>query len=198
MKLARSLILGTLAWVLVVAVGSTLVWTVISRAGQEVVAPTEPMIVAGRTLERSASPSRSRSASPSESASPSPSQPPSTSVPASTPPAVPPAAPASSPSSSASDPDPDTAAPVAQRRTWQGEGGLVVAQCRGATMSLVAAQPDAGYAVDVGERGPETLEVEFDGRGDNSGKRTRVEARCMAGVPQFNASSDESDESDEH
>ena len=56
------------------------------------------------------------------------------------------------------------AAPVARQRTWQGVGGYVTAQCRGTDISLVAAQPDAGFVIAVSDRGPDALEASFAGR----------------------------------
>ncbi|HQR28510.1 MAG TPA: hypothetical protein PLP61_15815, partial [Nocardioides sp.] len=92
MRLPRSAVLAVTAWLAVVLVGSTLVWTVISRAGQEVqggtelrAAPTRAgsspaavhQISPGRTLSPKPTPSgrpgRSQPASPAaSSAAPSP------------------------------------------------------------------------------------------------------------------------------
>lgn len=168
MRATRAVLLGVAAWLAIVAVGSTAVWLVISRAGEDVGAtPREPLRAAAtaptapshqRTVEH---PDRIRSspAQPSSSASPS-----------------------SGPSSSA---PPST--PAAQTRTWQGVGGVVAARCRGAVVSLVAAQPDPGFAVEVGDRGPDALEVKFEGREDEGGRQTELHAGCVAGVPRFAA-----------
>jgi hypothetical protein len=64
---------------------------------------------------------------------------------------------------------------------------VVTARCRGAAVSLVAAQPDPGFAVEVGDRGPEALEVKFEGREDEGDRRTELRAVCAAGVPRFAA-----------
>lgn len=153
MKFSRALVFGALSWVLVVALGSTLVWTVISRAGDGVVSATPPVV--GATSSPGAEPS-----------SPGP-EPSSQS--------------ASAPSTQSN--SPTTPAPV--RRTWQGLGGFVVAQCLGAQISLVSATADAGFATDATETGPERLQVEFEGREDESGSHSEVRAVCVDGVPQF-------------
>ena len=64
---------------------------------------------------------------------------------------------------------------------------MVAARCRGAVVSLVAAQPDPGFAVEVGDRGPDALEVKFEGREDEGGRQTELHAGCVAGVPRFAA-----------
>lgn len=168
--MSRARILGwVVAWLAVVLVGSALVWTVIARAGQDLVSAQDPVVAtsgpgATRTTPRRPSP-RSSSSSPSSSA-PTASSTPSTPT---------------TPTTSA------PPAPVPQRRTWQGRGGVVVAQCDGSAISLQSAQPDTGYAVDVSNDGPEELEVEFEGREDESGSHSAVTARCVDGVPVFDA-----------
>ena len=72
-----------------------------------------------------------------------------------------------------------------ERRTWQGLGGLVVAQCKGTTISRVSLLPDNGYQVELKEDGPDELEVEFEGREDESGSSSSVRAVCADGVPVF-------------
>jgi hypothetical protein len=66
-------------------------------------------------------------------------------------------------------------------------GGLVVAQCDGDAISFQSAQPDTGYAFDLKNGGPEELEVEFEGREDESGTSSSVTARCVDGVPVFDS-----------
>jgi hypothetical protein len=66
-------------------------------------------------------------------------------------------------------------------------GGLVIAQCDGSAISRVSLLPDDGYAVDLKDDGPEELEVEFEGREDESGSQSTVTARCEGGVPVFDA-----------
>ncbi|WP_395695875.1 hypothetical protein [Nocardioides sp.] len=78
-----------------------------------------------------------------------------------------------------------TAPPPAQRRTWSGAPGLVTAECRSAAVSLVAAQPSNGYQVEVEERGPARLLIQFEGTTDGHEGQTIVSARCVGGSPSF-------------
>lgn len=160
MRLTRTALLGVLSWVLVVGVGSTLVWAVISRAGQEVVASSPPPVV-GSTSQASAEPTGS---GPSGTGTSDPSTNPGSPVPQ-----------------------------VPERRTWQGVGGVVVAECRGARISMVSAQADLGFLVEAKETGPERLRVEFEGREDESGSSTEVVAECQSGVPHFENATESDD-----
>lgn len=148
MKVSRTVLLGALSWVLVVAVGSTLVWAVISRAGDGVVSASPPVV--GSTSN-----------------------------------------PGSGPSSPGPKPSPNASAPV--RRTWQGVGGVVVAECLGAEISRVSSTADVGFATEAKETGPERLRVEFEGREDESGSHSEVLAVCVAGVPQFETATETGD-----
>ena len=123
-----------LVWVLVIALGSSLVWVVISSAGSGVSETLETSTVATVPVEVTLPPA----------VSPHPSR---------------------SPSSSSS------SAPV---------------ECRGSAVSLVGAYPSAdGWVVEVKDRGPERVEAEFEGRGEQEGAETRVRAECVSGVPEF-------------
>lgn len=196
----RGWVLGVLAWLLVVLVGSSLVWVVISRAGQGVgpspgsadpgqvaagaqpsspgAGVTLPPSTAGRpTLRPEPSGSARPSASPDAGGTGSPGGSAASSPPASSPPAPPP--------SSAPSPSSGSGAP-AVRRTWSGVGGTLVTECRGTTIRMVAAQPDRGFAVAVLDRGPHQVKVEFRGRGDEH-RVTEVESECEGGTPHFSA-----------
>ncbi len=151
----RTVVSAVLAWLVVVAVGSTVVWLVISRAGDGV-APTVGADVPAASSSRSAGPSGSPSPRPP---SPHPTHP-------------------STPAPSTPQPD------AAQRRTWQGAGGLVTVECRGTTIALVGSSADAGFVVDPGSRGPAEVDVTFEGQGEE-GRETRVRAHCAQGVPVF-------------
>ena len=164
MRATRAVLLGVAAWLAIVAVGSTAVWLVISRAGEDVGATTREPLRAAATAPTA--PSQQRTVEHPDRIRSSPVQP----------------SPSSGPSSSA---PPST--PAAETRTWQGVGGVVTARCRGAVVSLVAAQPDPGFAVEVGDRGPDALEVKFEGREDEGGRQTELHAGCVAGVPRFAA-----------
>lgn len=73
---------------------------------------------------------------------------------------------------------------AARRGRWQGESGVVTASCQGGAIALVGAQPEDGVIVRVKNRGPEQLEVTFDG--DDEATLTVV-ATCGNGRPQFTA-----------
>ena len=190
MSARRTVLVAAAAWLAVVTVGSTLVWAVISGAGDVVPtagepatsqssATSEPTVVhqPGRTLSPSRKPSATASGP-----GPSPSAAPSITPAAPSPPTT-----ASSPRATAAPATP--AAPAAQRRTWQGSGGYVSVECRGARISLVAAQADAGFRVEVGKRGPEEVEVKFDGQGEEE-RETEVHAHCSGGTPVFEVRTD--------
>lgn len=152
MNVRRSAVAAVLAWLAVVAVGSTVVWAVISRAGDGIAPTADPGVVAT---------SSSRSGGPSPTRSPTR-----------------PSGPSSGPSSR------PPAGPADVRRTWQGAGGLVIADCRGSVISLVSSSADAGFRVEVKGRGPEELELGFEGQGEE-GRETEVRAHCESGIPVF-------------
>ena len=152
MKPTRALA-WVLAWVVVVAVGSTLVWAVISRAGHQVVASNDPLVA-------TSGPASPRSSHPSS----------------------PTASPDASASTSTTPPEPGD---EPQRRSWQGVGGLIVAECTGATIKAISLVPDNGYAYEFKDDGPDQLEVEFEGRDDESVAQSSVRAECVDGVPVF-------------
>jgi hypothetical protein len=165
MRVSRPILIGVAAWLLVVVVGSTMVWAVISRAGEGVVSADPPTSSAQPTTEPTTDPSKHPTRRPTITDDPT----------------------SASPSATGSSAPPPTAEPV--RRTWQGLGGTVVVSCTGAAVSLVGAQPDSGFSVEVHDRGPNRVEVQFEGRDDDSGgegeDETRVRATCTGGVPAF-------------
>lgn len=138
MSSPRAVASAVIAWLAVVAVGSTVVWLVISRAGDEIAPATAPSIAQ----------------------------------------TAPPA------TQEHTDRPPASSGPAAQRRTWQGAGGLVTVECRGGRISLVSTSSDVGFVVDPEERGPDEVRVAFEGQGDE-GRETTVRARCEGGVPVF-------------
>ena len=142
MSSTRTVVSAVVAWLVVVAVGSTVVWLVISRAGDGI-SPAATPSIAPSTPQ----PSTDRPSSPS---SPSPT------------------------------------GPTTERRTWQGAGGLVTVECRGATISLVSTSADAGFVVEPESRGPDEVRVGFEGQGDE-GRDTSVRAHCEGGTPVFEA-----------
>jgi hypothetical protein len=101
-------------------------------------------------------------------------------------------APGPGPSSSPNNPPPASSPPPPQpsnpsqqhqgvRRSWQGSAGVVTVECRGASISLQGAQPNTGWSIDIDERGPEEVRVDF----DSGERRTRVQAQCVGGSPRF-------------
>jgi hypothetical protein len=58
-------------------------------------------------------------------------------------------------------------------------------------VSLVAAQPESGYAVEVENRGPDRLVVEFSGRSGGEVDQVVVTATCVKGAPVFASSRDD-------
>lgn len=177
-------LLAVVAWALLVLACSTGVWGVIRTAGTGVT--TSPEI-----------PSTTMGAAPS--VRPHPRRHPSTTTPS-------PSATQATPSTTAPPASPgtpfetevdDTRAPQGQgpsevRRTWQGAAGAVVASCRGATITFRGAQPNSGWRVEVGNRGPEGIEVHFsrlEGEDDGNGE-VELKARCAGGQPRFSTSGD--------
>ena len=94
------------------------------------------------------------------------------------------------PSSSPNNPPPSSSPPQPKptqdqgvRRTWQGSAGVVTVECRGPSISLQGAQPNSGWSIEVDERGPEEVRVEFDS--NDGDRRTRVQSECVGGTPRF-------------
>ena len=177
MSRTRVWVLGVLAWTFVVVIGSSLVWVVISRAGAGVAPQADSSgeaVADALTPSPSHGPGSGQSSTTRPTLRPEPSEAPSSSAPSGPP--VTSAPGRSTPSSS----------PAPVRRSWSGTGGTVVAECSGSRISLVAAQPDAGFAVEVGGRGPGEVEVSFHGRGDEE-RETQVKGVCVGGTPRFSA-----------
>ncbi len=204
---------AALAWLTVVATVSAMVWVVISRAGDGLVASGRPVTTTGssQTIGSPATPSGRSSRRPSKTPSRTPSGTPSrapsatasnaspstptpsttvtptttvapTTAPTTSAPPTSPASPTGQPSSSATE----------QRRTWQGQAGTLVVSCGGTGIRLVSAQPANGFRADV-HREDALIDVEFEGREDESGIKVTVVARCVAGVPAFSTRSEQRD-----
>jgi hypothetical protein len=78
-------------------------------------------------------------------------------------------------------PRPTRTGSAGSSRTVSLAGGTVAIRCTGTSAALLYATPADGYASEVKHRGPDKVEVEFDGdRG-----RSRVEARCSGGNVQL-------------
>ncbi|MFZ0529740.1 MAG: hypothetical protein WAL91_04285 [Propionicimonas sp.] len=84
--------------------------------------------------------------------------------------------------------DPSASAPTVPAgngwRSWRGTAGWVTASCTGTQISLGTAVPAVGYAVEVAERGPRRLRLEFE-RSDSESGQVKLEATCVDGVPHF-------------
>lgn len=226
----RALLVGVTAWLLVAVLGSSLVWAVISRAGDRVASGGGPLVASGGGLgdgtvsEDGVVPDADRPG-------PGPDRPgrsgrdggdgaadigggdggsagSSAASPSSTTGASPGAAAGpdggsaggsaggsgggragGSSTGGASGPSSAPAAPRTVRATWTGPGGSVVAECTGAEIRLVGAQPDAGFTVEVGRRGPDRVEVDFEGQGEED-RESRVTGTCSGGEPRFSADVD--------
>lgn len=76
-----------------------------------------------------------------------------------------------------------SASPGHNLATWSGPDGKVTARCLDGAISLVAATPSDGFGVDVKDRGPTQLLLEFERKGDAG--ETRVRAICVDGSPVF-------------
>lgn len=77
------------------------------------------------------------------------------------------------------------------RRRWQGPPGDVVTGCRDATIAFRGAQANAGWRVEVEDRGPARVEVVFSqGDDDDPGATARVEAACASGAPRYDVRQD--------
>ncbi len=198
------------AWLLVVAVGSALVWTVISRAGDELAAAASPPFQASAPSPTEAEVATPSSQAPqdtrkptvirSKAPSPTANDSSTSSIPESVdetplPPSSPPA-PSEQPANHSDDDDHDwddgdkwdddgENSPVV-RATWQGSGGVVTAECQGWAISLLSAQGDSGYHVEVWSKGPRRVGVNFEAQ-DGSGQRTEVFGACYRGTPKFYA-----------
>ena len=158
------------AWLVVVIVATVLVWSVISRAGRGVVSATGPGVTSatsatsdapGGSVASSAPPTRS--STPRTSSTPAP----------------------SSPTASPGGDDSPTPAndPEPQRRTWEGAAGRVDVVCTASAAGLSGVVAWTGYRVEVDDRGPDRVEVEFEG--SDSDHRARIRATCADGVPVF-------------
>ena len=183
-------ILGALAlWVVVVAAGSWLVWTVIATVGEDagadlaVPARTEPGD-AGVGPGDEATPSAPRegpSATPTRESVPTTDTEP-TAAPRPTEPR---------PSEQRPSEPTSAAGPTTRTLTWSGAAGTVTTRCTGSRIELAGASASAdGYVVEVDDRGPDRVRVEFEGRGDETVPETRVEAHCAAGRPSYDVTTE--------
>lgn len=190
------------AWLLVVAVGSAMVWTVISRAGND-------LMPAASALLRASSPAADKTVAaaardkPQEtgggilikSKEPKPSEPASPSLTESAPPVeeTTPSTPSNEPPPKDDDDNPwkdgnwdgngNKTPPAKIRGSWQGTPGVVVAECVGWNMTLIGAPANSGYHVEVAAW-DHAIRVIFESQ-DVSGQKTIVFGKCHDGTPIF-------------
>ena len=77
-----------------------------------------------------------------------------------------------------------SATPGHNPATWTGASGKVTARCKDQDISLVAATPSDGFGVDVKDRGPIQLLLEFERKNDGGGE-SHIRATCIDGNPVF-------------
>ncbi len=81
--------------------------------------------------------------------------------------------------------------PTSEVRSWQGAAGTVTAACTGTRISLRSVTPSDGWQLEVGDRGPERIEVQLNSGGDENERETHVRAACSGGVPRFQVEADD-------
>lgn len=189
---ARAGVAAVVMWVLVVLVGSTMVWAVISRAGREVVGVASPRNAAAagprqfsQHVRPATQPLQHHSPSTRGGGQGGPhaaghDDPDGTESPGDS----------TKPGGTGQTPSPDDdgpsqtppSAPSPRRDTSDGRGGSVTAECTGERLSDFNAVPDDGYGAEV-ERHYSSLKVEFKAQG--GGEDVEVEAWCRSGAPHF-------------
>ncbi len=200
----RSVLVAVALWLGVVVVVSGATWTVIDAAGRDVTTrpasdPAAAGVPASTTSNGATSPTRraTRTPRPRHPRSPAPSRPATTAPAATVGPATSTPPPAPSPAAGATTrapaPRPSTRAPDPVERTWAGSVGSVTARCTGSRIALAAATPADGWRMQVDERGPGRIEVEFrsatsdraEDESEDHGDSVDVRAECAGGVPRF-------------
>ena len=196
----RPVLVGVAVWLAVVTVVSVATWTVIDAAGRDVTARPASDPAAARGLGSTGATTSSPATTPTSSAATRTARPPRTRSPRATasPPtaatapttaAPPPATTAAAPSRTP-DPDPPPA-PTARERTWTGAAGTVTSRCVGSRISLVTATPSNGWRMEVDDRGPARVRVEFKTSGESEGgedgedREAEVRAECVGGSPRY-------------
>jgi len=178
MNRSRTLLVAVAVWCGVVAVGATLVWVVIARAGAGILpeATRQTAVTGSLPVPQ---PRSGQHTGPGVVLSPRTSA---TTHPTATPHPTAAGSPTSSPRSAAPSSTGPTP-PDAQRRSWSGTAGHVIAECDGAEARLVSAYPNAGFRYQILTRGPGQVRVRFLRLGDDDG--ITVIAQCVAGAPRF-------------
>jgi hypothetical protein len=73
--------------------------------------------------------------------------------------------------------------PEAVQGLWSGQAGRVTATCRAQKIRLDAAVPADGFTVEIANRGPETLEIEF--TQNQADRESTVRGVCRTDGPRF-------------
>ena len=195
MRMRRALLAGVAAWLAVVLVGATVVWAVISRAGQELSsgdgfaragsaassAPGPRTVPPGGPLVKHTHRPRVRPSKPA-----SPSSAPATSA-APTEDATHTGAPAStSPPKSTSPPPPSGS--TKHSATWSEDPGRVKATCDGAQLRLDSLVPNPGWGFEKPELKSSSAEVHF--HKEQGDREVELTVFCQAGYPKFDTHGD--------
>jgi hypothetical protein len=193
--MSRAVLVAVTAWVAVVLVGSSMVWAVISRAGEQVVvvdagastgsaSPSPHVTLPGAHLtpRHPHHPARSHGPGDGESSASGTSS--------------------SSPSSSGGPGTPSTGgkpsqhpsgtsppAPVTRSATWSGAPGRFTVTCKGTALTRYSLIANPQFSAEVDERGASSMKVKFESQGENE-TETEVRAWCAGGPPRFSAESD--------
>lgn len=196
MRMRRAVIVIAAVWVAVVMVGSTMVWAVISRAGREVAAVSDPNTVPGTTLHRA---SDAPSVHPGDTITHRPhhghhdggddEQPggddpssPVTSDPSSSTGTSTPGQPKPS-----REPSSSPAGPTPVQATWNGRPGTVTLECTGPTRTDLVVVPADGWRWEVDDPTSSSVTVKFQRVGGDS--EFEVKSYCVAGQPHFRVES---------
>lgn len=199
MTTGRRTAVAVLAWVLVVAGCSALVWFAISRAGAEVTGEVSAPALSDDPATPAGTPSVSSTGSGSHTTSP-PDRPSTTDRPTTT------DRPSTSTTTAEPSEPPEPSEPSdpsggsqggAVQRSRTVAGGSVTVSCQGSAISLIGASPAQGWSVQT-KREPDRVEVEFEvtradgeggddggGGGGGGGDKVRVRATCAGGTPAF-------------
>jgi hypothetical protein len=199
-RVSRAATVAVAAWVAVVLVGSSMVWAVISRAGEQVAVDTGPATSAATSSAPRVtqpgtvlSPRHPRHSGTPGSRGPGGGEPSGSGTPS------------SSPSSSGGPGTPSTGgkpsqhpsgttppAPVTRSGTWSGAPGTLTVSCRGSSLTRYSLIANPQFSAHVDERGPSSMKVKFESQGENE-TETEVRAWCSGGPPRFSAESSSDD-----
>ncbi len=194
MRMRRAVIVIAAVWVAVVMVGSTMVWAVISRAGREVAAVSDPNPLPGTTLRHS---SDAPSVHPGDTLTHRPrhghddgegdDEGDDPSAPASS---VPPSSGGSSTPGQpkpSREPSSSPAGPKPVQDTWNGRPGTVTLECTGPTRTDLVVVPADGYRWEVDDPSSSSVTVKFERVGGDS--EFEVKSYCVGGQPHFRVES---------